>query len=144
MILREKHVRAAVKNPDTPNVWCWQTLEQAGWPKDWLCIDCGHNTAPSAPTRFDLIVNSAVTIGRGREPGHEWSITNECEIYMVRKKVWCRAGMDYHSGYLCVGCLEKRLGRQLRPNDFDWRDVQNRMPGTPRLKNRQGMPMVAA
>jgi hypothetical protein len=44
------------------------------------------------------------------EPGarNEW--------YAVTDEVWAAAGLG--SGYLCVGCLEARLGRRLRPEDF--------------------------
>ena len=42
-------------------------------------------------------------------------------------------------GFLCVGCIEKRLGRRLRPKDFQLEHTFNRnLPGTPRLLNRQG------
>lgn len=38
------------------------------------------------------------------------------EFYMVHAFIWRRAGM--RKGFLCVGCLERRLGRQLAPGDF--------------------------
>lgn len=60
---------------------------------DWthcLCNDCEMDTTPH-PT----------------EGPHEW--------YTVRDRVW-NAVMG--PGYLCIGCLEKRLGRRLTPNDF--------------------------
>jgi hypothetical protein len=42
-------------------------------------------------------------------------------------------------GCLCVGCLEKRIGRELIPDDFDADHVFNyAYPGTPRLLERQG------
>ena len=51
------------------------------------------------------------TVRRGR-PG-EW--------YMVHDSVWKAAGMpavaDLKS-YLCIGCIETRLGRRLIPADF--------------------------
>ncbi len=77
------------------------------------CLDCGWLTC------------------RHDQPG-EW--------YMVTDQVWAQAGMtdtrhwlSEHPGapagptggpghYLCIGCLEDRLGRQLTPADF---------PGTP-------------
>ena len=34
------------------------------------------------------------------------------EYYMVRDEVWEAARMG-RRGYLCIGCLEARLGRQL-------------------------------
>ena len=41
-----------------------------------------------------------------------------CESYMVQKAVWEEAGMERDGGYLCIGCLERRLGRMLTPRDF--------------------------
>ena len=38
------------------------------------------------------------------------------ETYMVKKPVWKQAGMD--TGILCIGCLEKKLGRHLNSEDF--------------------------
>jgi hypothetical protein len=43
--------------------------------------------------------------------GHDYD-----EFYMVRDDIWkaCGAG----KGLLCIGCLEKRIGRQLNQQDF--------------------------
>jgi hypothetical protein len=35
---------------------------------------------------------------------------------MVHHHVWKAAGMI--SGFLCIGCIEARLGRRLSPGDF--------------------------
>jgi hypothetical protein len=40
------------------------------------------------------------------------------EYYMVRDDLWAEAGMGRWDGYLCVGCLEVRLGRTLCAADF--------------------------
>ena len=55
---------------------------------------------------------------------------------MGRNTVWKAAGMEPMGGCLCVGCLEKRLGRRLRPKDFT-RHPFNTMPGTKRLTERR-------
>jgi hypothetical protein len=55
----------------------------------WLCKDCGTNTSPR----------------RGKH-----------ETYIVQGEVWQAAGME--DGFLCIGCLETRLGRMLTPTDF--------------------------
>jgi hypothetical protein len=39
-------------------------------------------------------------------------------------------------GCLCIGCLEKRIGRRLKPKDFTDHPF-NQLPGTPRLLNRR-------
>jgi hypothetical protein len=40
------------------------------------------------------------------------------EYYMVHDEVWADTGMAPDGGLLCVGCLERRLGRRLTPDDF--------------------------
>ena len=55
-----------------------------------ICQDCGRDTTPDELA------------------GWEW--------YLVRDELWAEAGNP--SGFLCVGCLERRLGRALRPDDF--------------------------
>ena len=42
--------------------------------------------------------------------------TKPFEMYMVVADVWAQAGAG--DGFLCVGCLEDRLGRVLEPDDF--------------------------
>jgi hypothetical protein len=44
---------------------------------------------------------------------------NGDEYYMLRDRVWLRANPD-GAGMLCVGCVERRLFRRLRPFDFNW------------------------
>jgi len=44
---------------------------------------------------------------------------------MVHDAVWARAGMYSNGGFLCIGCLEKRLGRTLRPSDFTDAPINN-------------------
>lgn len=55
-----------------------------------------------------------------------WTEAHGVEDYMVKPEVWAAAGMPAHdprkgegaSGFLCVGCIEQRLGRTLRAVDF--------------------------
>ena len=60
--------------------------------------------------------------GRGTE--HARIEDGTWEWYMVHDRVWAAAGMDTGTiplggrGFLCVGCLEARLGRRLRRRDF--------------------------
>jgi hypothetical protein len=103
--------------------------------ESWLCVDCGVNTAPGMPdgptTRIDIALNGV-------------SITHENEIYDVKNAIWEQAGMRPWSGCLCIGCIEKRLGRQLRPKDFSRhdREVWAETPCTERLLNRRGFATV--
>lgn len=54
------------------------------------------------------------------------------EQYMVHDEVWQAAGMT--EGFLCVRCIEQRLGRRLRREDFTtalinvpWPGMSNRL-----------------
>jgi len=46
--------------------------------------------------------------------------------------------MEGWGGCLCIGCLEKRIGRRLKPKDFLRDHPFNLMPGTQRLLERRG------
>ena len=37
---------------------------------------------------------------------------------MVTDEIWILANNKQTRGMLCIGCLEERLGRKLRPADF--------------------------
>jgi hypothetical protein len=40
------------------------------------------------------------------------------EYYLVHDHVWAACGLKPKGGELCIGCLERRLGRQLTRSDF--------------------------
>ena len=82
------------------------------------CLDCGKPTCPY------------------QQPS-EW--------YMVHDEIWAESGaptrtvMDERTcgSYLCIGCLEARLGRQLTAADFpDYPVNQPRPYNTARLNAR--------
>lgn len=62
-----------------------------------ICADCGVDTTPC-------------TGKRGCRHKGRW------QWYMVTKALWKRAGMK--DGFLCIPCLEARIGRPLKPRDF--------------------------
>jgi hypothetical protein len=62
---------------------------------------------------------------------------DKSEVYMVTEKIWKRANMGGMGGCLCIGCLEKRIGRRLKPKDFDRDHPFNSLPGTERLLSRR-------
>jgi hypothetical protein len=77
--------------------------------------------------------------------GKEWrraklTFTMETEVYYVHPHVWKASGIDFWGGVLCIGCLEKRIGRRLQPLDFmaEHADGFNNpnMPGTRRRFER--------
>lgn len=80
------------------------------------CADCRIEVTPE--TRHS-----------GPRPGRWEPIPGHWHWYMVHDDVWAEAGMKveaWHenggwvggSGYLCVPCLERRLGRPLTINDL--------------------------
>src|SRR5262245_21304420 len=57
------------------------------------------------------------------------------EFYAVHNDVWERASCRKPRPHmLCIGCLEERLGRQLKPNDFT--DAPINDPALPNTSNR--------
>lgn len=62
------------------------------------------------------------------------------EYYMVTDKIWQEAKAPERS-MLCIGCLEKRLGRELVKTDFVNSAVNQLAPESysPRLRNRLGL-----
>jgi hypothetical protein len=67
------------------------------------CADCGTDTLPLDPGK-------------------------SAEFYMVHDHIWAAAGMPpipAMRDYLCVGCIEARLGHQLTAADFTDVDVNS-------------------
>jgi hypothetical protein len=114
-------------------------VRRAGIPESWDCIDCGMNTAPGIHNAAQF----AEVFAMAREAYPMFD--ERCEVYTVKPAVWKAARMTYDGGCLCVGCLEGRLGRRLRPHDFLNDNGLNLMPGTDRLLSRRmGMSLTEA
>lgn len=63
------------------------------------------------------------------------------EYYMVSDACWKRSGMKPRGGFLCIGCLEKRLGKKLKSYNFkkcplNWRNIIVPDHGSHRLISR--------
>ena len=109
--------------------------QDANITESWVCVDCGITTAPGVPpgplTRMLLARDGSFSV----------TVNAESEIYMVRSAIWKKAGMKPFGGCLCIGCLEKRLGRKLKRRDFDQRspfeNTAVSLKGTPRLLDRR-------
>jgi hypothetical protein len=110
-------------------------LRLAGEPENWRCIDCDVDTAPGSPDRAQMKEDFR------REGRSRMVVGAESEVYYVHGFIWERAGMKVgkgNSNCLCIGCLEKRIGRELTPIDFDHDHPFFRLPGTERMLRRQG------
>ena len=53
-----------------------------------------------------------------RETNHNNLEGDVAEWYMVHEVVWNFAILHNPANFLCIGCLEKRIGRRLIPADF--------------------------
>jgi hypothetical protein len=104
-------------------------------PESWNCVDCGVNTAPGNLNRAELEKAFAADI---TDQGVQWCVGPDSEMYMVRDRVWMAALMNPMGGCLCIGCLEKRIGRRLKPKDFARHHPFNSLPATERLMKRRG------
>jgi hypothetical protein len=91
------------------------------------------NTAPGCSTR----AQAELLLNLGRKHIQQ-TIDNRSEVYILHSKVWKAAGMKPWGGCLCIGCLGKRLGRRLKPQDFPRDHEFNSLPGTDRLLQRRG------
>jgi hypothetical protein len=111
--------------------------EDVNSPVSWCCVDCGINTAPDFPTRSEVWNALKASVFRPTENIATLKFDDKCEVYTVHNKVWAKAGMEDYGGCLCIGCLEQRIGRRLKPKDFADHAFNN-LPGTARLLDRRG------
>jgi hypothetical protein len=115
-------------------------------PESWACVDCGINTSPGMLNRADaekaLALDKAKAALEGREASIDSVWDDTTEVYCVKRAVWESTGVGEYGGCLCIGCLEKRIGRRLKPEDFVRGHGLNLpgLPRTPRLKSRMGIP----
>jgi hypothetical protein len=107
-------------------------------PESWRCVDCGINTAPGCLNRREMEEALQIAALNTADGGVKQRFDKHSEVYTVRAAVWEKAGMEPMGGCLCIGCLEKRLGRVLTPKDFKRRHPFITLPGTPRLLHRRG------
>ena len=112
-------------------------------PESWNCVDCDKNTAPGMLTRIEMEEAYAARKDLN-EPIATLSVDSTSEVYTVKNDVWKAAGMEPDGGCLCIKCLEKRLGRKLKPQDFRLDSPLNYIPvGTPLLlKRRRGLEQI--
>jgi hypothetical protein len=96
-------------------------------------VDCSFNTALELFNRQKLELAYI-----GLVDGVDQCVGSNSEVYTVRDRVWKKSGMEGWGGCLCIGCLERRIGRRLKPRDFEPDHPFNRMPGTERLLSRRG------
>ena len=101
-------------------------------PDSWVCVDCGVNTAPGCLNREQMEQAFAID---WEKKGATMTFNERSEVYLVKPAVWKAAGMV--GGCLCIGCLEKRMGRILVPKDFVHNDPLHSFPGTQRLRARR-------
>jgi len=120
-------------NHDTGNIKKEKPDLSGKYPESWACVDCGINTAPGMFGREQMKQAFALALKGIKQATDEHS-----EVYTVKAAIWKAAGMKPDGGCLCVGCLERRIGRMLTPNDFKQNDPFRLKPSTERLQARRG------
>ncbi|MDN5003904.1 hypothetical protein ACFQZO_24000 [Bradyrhizobium sp. GCM10027634] len=124
------------RNVLSMQLWKRDADRGVAWPPEsWACIDCGVNTAPGLLNRRQL---QQALARDWADQGVEQYLDEFSEVYIVKNRVWRAAGMSPFNGCLCIGCLERRLGRTLTPEDFPLKHALNCGPGTKRLLERRG------
>ena len=103
-------------------------------PESWACIDCGINTAPGHLPREEM---EQALAADWANKGVVQTYNELTEIYEVKAQIWKAAGMEPMGGCLCIGCLEKRIGRKLTSGDFVDNSSRNKMQGSERLMDRR-------
>lgn len=76
----------------------------------FLCTDCDFDTS----------------VGKGNE------------YYMVSNRIWTKYGAETYM--LCIGCLEQRMQRRLKPTDFPQLPINAIFPRSRRLALRLKRP----
>jgi hypothetical protein len=110
-------------------------------PDNYICVDCGMDTWPGHKTRAEVEQSMRAAKAAGKKwKGTRLTFTPETEVYYVYPCVWEASGIGFWEGCLCIGCLEKRIGRRLQPHDFmaEHADGFNNpdLPGTRRRLER--------
>lgn len=71
------------------------------------------------------------------------TLTPPFEWYTVHDHTWAKTSLGTHDAVLCVGCLERSLGRQLQPEDFaEVPTNKPRVNDSERLLDRRGYQLV--
>ena len=106
------------------------------------CADCRMNVTPCPKSK-------RLPLGNGwPAPAHGPRCWGSWEQYMLRDDVWAAAAgdlADTHGVMLCIGCVERRLGRELTRDDFNW-SLGINSPSemdTDRLADRKGQRTTA-
>jgi hypothetical protein len=109
--------------------WAWIFWLNSQPPEPSPCLDCGRDTTPC----------KGGLRCRGRRPWCRHK--GRWEWYSVQQHLWEEAlGSDHdrRDTFLCIGCLERRLGRQLTPDDFTEVAINELTTwDTPRLADRK-------
>lgn len=81
------------------------------------------------------IVDVEVGSARCDDCGFDTLDPEGSEWYAVADAVWQPVAAD--ATFLCVGCLEERLGRRLTPTDFSPFGIESPSPESRRLADRK-------
>jgi hypothetical protein len=128
----------------------------------WLIAESGHEDADEMLAWFDARMettrNTLMPLTPWSRPASQQGkgfLCLDCEVdtfeidelYVVTDELWARVNPG-KGGMLCIGCLEKRLGRELTPDDFPSLPLNSDHHGSPKserlLERRGGINLSAA
>lgn len=128
-----------MKRPDNL-LWYIEVEPGSYCVESWECVDCSMNTAPGSLIRseYEELCEQARMrrLLENRPTVFALEVDQTYEVFHVSEEVWQSSGLGETDGVLCVGCLEKRIGRRLRPRDFPKHEL-NTLPCTDRLWSRK-------
>jgi hypothetical protein len=114
------------------------------------CMFDPNSLSADERAEFEREYQALLNASRTRDGCGTWHLCDDCgvntqqigEQYMVHNRVWTAATGVSHKwmamiGFLCIGCIERRLGRQLTKADFSDVGINNdRRPRSWRLRAR--------
>jgi hypothetical protein len=115
-----------------------RVILSSGVTESWACVDCGVDTAPGCSAEAE-VMKALHRPGRRTKVVGRMRFTRKSQLRSVRNTVWKRTGPGRLGRMLVRRCLEKRIGRKLKPKDFLKEHPLNdpRLPCTERLRKRR-------
>lgn len=101
----------------------------------WDCMDCSESTIDEYYSLRDEVWHDATLAGEDHRRASLLLDKIDNGRFVTQRTV--REYCELTRGFLCVGCVEARLGRRLGPEDFSSAPINDpSLAGTERLRAR--------
>src|SRR5262249_48726954 len=117
---------------------CRQILEEMGLPESEIAIVLSYLPLQGGGCDCEVVFNVDMTDPRPLVSFDCHDCGNDFDEYdyMVEDAVWAASGLEPDGGQLCIGCLERRLGRRLKRDDFKSVSLNNKIGSHQSLRLR--------